>query len=134
MDKEEFEEMFKLTLWDRVVSIPYRIRDFFKDLYYNLKPKKLKRLFWFVRFNWNYWGYDFSYILQMMKFGIDELIKDYEEHDVYVGQDKDHNDLVEFREVLSRIIEDDYDWKSNDYNEDIEKFGELIKKIGNWWI
>ena len=122
------------TIWWKISCIPYRIREFVKDLYYNLHPKKLKRLWWFIRFNWKYYGYDYCYSLQLLKFGIDELIKDYQERNIYVGQQEDLHDIIIFRDCLGRLIEGDYGINDNEHYEDIELFGNNIKHIRKWWI
>ena len=121
-----------LSLIDRIIYKLYRIKDFFRDLYYNLRPSKLKYLLWFIKFYWNYGDWDFGYGLEMMYFNCNNLISSLENNPNYhVGQDEVLTKLKDFTKHLKSIIDED-----DDITESMEIVGDYIKtgEFRRWWI
>ena len=121
------------TIWYKLSCIPYRVRDFVKDLYYNLHPHKLRHLMWFIKFWWKYWNWDFHYGLILLQYSTDDLITKYKDTDIYVGQNKDLKDIKIFKECLDRHIKDDFIDKK-EYTRNLEMMTKYLQKCGKWWI
>ena len=106
----------------------WKAKIFFKDLYYNLSPRKLKQLSKLIKIWYNTWGYDFCDILFYLKFGTENLISGYEKQsNHYEGQDDDYKNLIEFKKSIENVIEDET-------QENVDDMCERMKQLKSWWI
>lgn len=111
------------TIFDKITTPFYKIENFVIDLFYYLKPQKIKNTLWLIKFSWKYLACDWAFGIIMLKWHTDNLIQTYESEMGYY--DEGLNQLKEFSTTLEKLLN----------NEPVEEdVSQQIRNIRDWWV